>query len=722
MHIVKKIPFLIFFLFFLFSSHSSFAENESKPSISSEPKPIDILKLEVTWWNYFRDQDNETRQQQLTVIENLITQVPEVIHDEGIYTNTQAILALYSNTLKITTKLENPWATKRKNVKDQTYSLQEVLASFQTLERLKQTLNQQRQQIERLSDTIKQGKDSLQNVKTAYLETNKTEEQRQVYRLGLQWIHDRLQIAIVEHQLVQLYQKDKQVSAFIEVGKTLSVNIERLAISEKERQQMEVGIKALDKSLVKKRKQLAEVRLQFIHYEGEAQGGQEDFEAQQNFRVLTLEAEVTLEEIQRYNLIITHHLVLVLQPPKDLDTTEYRRTIKKVEAFSQMWEEQIVTLRTQTHTERIQASNRLLALTNTIGETDILLKSTNETRIKQADNLLSKLQRLQYELNQKTHVINLLNQQLKKHDGLVTTVVSFSQINLEQQWQDILGYLNEPLFEINETPVTSLGVLRFFLILFVAWVISRLIRMALRRVAKSHVDDNNIAFVLSKIIHYVILLFAFLIALSSLNIDVTRFALLASALSIGIGFGLQNIVSNFVSGIILLFEKSIKVGDFIEFESGVRGQVKEMNIRSTLISTNDNIDIVVPNADFVNGHVTNWTMREAVSRLRINFGVAYGTDRQLVHDIVLEAALNIPYTLLENVPEPRVRLTNFGDNSLDFQLLVWITSDVVKRPGLAKGAYLWAVADALEEHNIEIPFPQRDLHIRSGVLPIETIS
>ena len=173
---------------------------------------------------------------------------------------------------------------------------------------------------------------------------------------------------------------------------------------------------------------------------------------------------------------------------------------------------------------------------------------------------------------------------------------------------------------------------------------------------------------MGRLFHYAILTIGIVVALSSIGLDFTKLTLFVSALGVGLGFGLQAIFSNFVAGLIVLFEKSLKVGDFVELESGVTGEVREINIRSTLITTNDNIDILVPNSEFVGGRVTNWTLREVFRRLRVPFGVAYGTDKDLVKKAALEAAAAVPFTLM-NSPnrQPQVWLVAFGDSSLNFR-------------------------------------------------------
>jgi small-conductance mechanosensitive channel len=280
----------------------------------------------------------------------------------------------------------------------------------------------------------------------------------------------------------------------------------------------------------------------------------------------------------------------------------------------------------------------------------------------------------------------------------------------------VSGLTGVTLFSVGETPVTGGDILRVLLILIVAMLLSRGIRHAIRRVGQSESSGTQASlYTVSRLTHYVIIILAIVIALSSIGLDFSNLALVAGALSVGIGFGLQSIVNNFVSGLIILFEHSLRVGDYIELDTGLTGTVKSINVRSTLINTNDNIDIVVPNSEFVTTRLTNWTLGERTLRVRIPFGVAYGSDKDLVRQAALEAAAEVPCTLTNmKGREPDVWLVDFGDSSLNFLMLVWVNRQGAKRPTRTRSAYLWALETKLSEYGIEIPFPQRDLHLRSG--------
>jgi small-conductance mechanosensitive channel len=276
------------------------------------------------------------------------------------------------------------------------------------------------------------------------------------------------------------------------------------------------------------------------------------------------------------------------------------------------------------------------------------------------------------------------------------------------------------LFSISETPVAGGDILRVLLILTVAFLLSRGIRHAIRQFGDSESAGTQASlYTVGRLSHYAIIIFGLFIALSSIGLDFSNLALVAGALSVGIGFGLQSIVNNFVSGLIILFEHSLRVGDYVELDTGLTGTVKSINVRSTLINTNDNIDIVVPNSEFVTTRLTNWTLGERILRVRIPFGVAYGSDKELVKKAALEAAAEVHYTLTNmKGREPDIWLVEFGDNSLNFLMLVWVNRQGARRPTRTRAAYLWALETKLAEHGIEIPFPQRDLHLRSG-WPVE---
>jgi small-conductance mechanosensitive channel len=292
---------------------------------------------------------------------------------------------------------------------------------------------------------------------------------------------------------------------------------------------------------------------------------------------------------------------------------------------------------------------------------------------------------------------------------------------IETSWIRVTDFASATLFSVGDTPVTLGDIVQALVILIIAFLLSRGLRYAIRRVGKKESMGTQASlYTIGRLSHYTIVILGLFIALNSIGLNFGNLALVAGALSVGIGFGLQSIVNNFVSGLIILFERSLRVGDYIELDTGLTGTVKAINVRSTLINTNDNIDIVVPNSEFVTTRLTNWTLGERILRVRIPFGVAYGSDKEMVKQAAMEAAEEVPYTLT-HMPgrETNVWLVEYGDNSLNFLLLVWVNRQGARRPTRTRAAYLWALESKLSEYGIEIPFPQRDLHLRSGWPPAE---
>lgn len=279
---------------------------------------------------------------------------------------------------------------------------------------------------------------------------------------------------------------------------------------------------------------------------------------------------------------------------------------------------------------------------------------------------------------------------------------------------DAYDILNKPLIQIAGVGLTLGAILSAIIVFMLALVAAWGVRVLVHR-AQGHLGEERAPalYIGGQVARYIIIFAGLALAFSTLGVNLSALSLFAGALGVGIGFGLQDVVKNFVCGIILLFDHSVDVGDFIELGDHARGIVTGIGPRATTLFTNDNVDVMVPNADLLNGQLTNWTRNRATRRIHVPFGVAYGSDKELVKKAVLEAAHSVPFTLPEQGRQrSQVWLTGFGDSALNFELVVWPSLEAVKRPGSMMAAYLWAIDDALREYGIEIPFPQRDIRLR----------
>ena len=259
----------------------------------------------------------------------------------------------------------------------------------------------------------------------------------------------------------------------------------------------------------------------------------------------------------------------------------------------------------------------------------------------------------------------------------------------------------------------TIGSVFLLLILFASVIIVERIvqKQLIRRFLCRTKLQPSLQFGLSRIIGYTLIAVGFYVAFQLVGVDLSSLAIIAASLGVGIGFGLQNIINNLVSGIIILAERPISIGDRIEV-AGVAGRVTKIQLRSTTVVTNDNITMIVPNADFISNTVTNWSHGDPKVRIRVPVGVAYGSDLKLLQRLLLEAAAEHPKALRD--PSPVVLFTEFGDSSLNFELGVW-TQEMTAIPIHFTSEMNFIIDQKLRENDIEIPFPQRDLHVRSGL-------
>jgi small-conductance mechanosensitive channel len=248
-------------------------------------------------------------------------------------------------------------------------------------------------------------------------------------------------------------------------------------------------------------------------------------------------------------------------------------------------------------------------------------------------------------------------------------------------------------------------------ILLVVVILSRLFaRKFVERILIRLQIEEGTRYTFRRIIELTFILIGAIIAFQSIGINLSGLAVIFGLLSVGIGFGLQNITSNFVAGLILLFERPIKVGDRVTV-GDVEGDVMDINIRSTTVRSLNNIDIIVPNSEFVSSQVVNWSHGDRKIRLDIEVGVSYQSDLDTVLRSLKEVALENPEILRD--PKPDVLLREFGDSSWNMRLRAWI--DNPKRHPVVRSDLNCALVRKFRENGVEIPFPQRDLHLRSPV-------
>jgi small-conductance mechanosensitive channel len=279
--------------------------------------------------------------------------------------------------------------------------------------------------------------------------------------------------------------------------------------------------------------------------------------------------------------------------------------------------------------------------------------------------------------------------------------------------------LTQPLVTMGGVPITIFFLTKVATFLVLLVLISHISMSVLEKRILTYtplVEGQRYA--VARVVSYLVFILGLIVGLQSLGVNLNSLVVVGGALGIGVGLGLQAIVSNFVAGLVLLVEQPLKLGDRVEV-GGTFGDVVRLRGRSTWIQTNDNVVIIVPNSEFINQRVINWTANDRQVRISLPVGVSYGSDPKAVREILSRIAVQHPDVLAD--PAPEIIFLDFGDSSLDFELRVW-TVRQVQTPQRLKSDLYFAIFETFREKGIEIPFPQRDLHLKSVSAQVSAVA
>ncbi len=561
--------------------------------------------------------------------------------------------------------------------------------------------------VNRLQETIDIGKRELDAERIAYLGLSGTSQDP--LEAGLKLMRDRLRLELAREELRRRRETHSLREEELErLAQMVADAADRLEVSAEDARNFEQRSQAAQNRALELEGELARMALERNYGTPESAADQAASRLQQ---ITSAETEVRRARAQtEAALYATAAALPGGEGNPGADAAGLRKVLEVAQGVRLSAAARLSDWQGFLQTERDDAMRELA----TVGGSSGAQGSVNRARLQAADTMSEGLAGLAQSVQDLQRVIDVATAHLVDMEGLVWGSLAEVRAFSSHALAALSDWFSAGLFEVGNTPVTPVGLTRVILIIAVTLVISRLMRRALDRMRSRREGGSQAAlYTLSRMLHYLLLILGTVVALSSIGIDFTKFALFATALGVGIGFGLQTLISNFVAGIIILFERSLKVGDFIELESGVQGEVKEINIRSTLVNTNENIDIVVPNAELIGSRVVNWTMQAPHRRIHLPFPVAFGADRELVRKAGLEATSEVPFTMGDTTHKPQVWLVGFDDDRMKFELVVWLVPGAVKRPQAVSAAYYWALAGALDRHGIALPFPQRDLHLKS---------
>lgn len=688
----------------------------------TEPQPVDILPdpaaLQVRWWHYF-DVEGEALEQRIRATAEYLDALLIKVPDEQREAAGSFIELIKANLQALPEARAQPSPTPPSPPSHaESYSISQVLALAERLRQARAALETASVDVAAAEKTLNAVSRRSDTLMAAYLALSPSDPVR-ILR-GLEIMAERTSLMVVGERLrvdkagVQVQQVRIQ-----QLGEELSVARQRLTAHSSDMIELRRSILELETELERAHGRLIREQTGATRVVGNTPADRATalYRQQRVVKAAIEEASVRVRLLRARIEDALTRLLLGRLP----DTSELRQQqvawggeLDEIERLLQIWE-------ADSERERERTGQVINIETDDGTGSAQFLALINQDRFNLAQETLVAAQRLRIDIGQGRMLLQMVDAQLLRIEGRLSDWLAWLKQQFRALKQEAGSWINASLFTIGDTPVTALGLLRVVLILGIAWLMSYWLRRMFHRLGQRGDGSNQPAFyTIGRLTHYLLILLGVFVGLSSIGMDFTNFALVAGALAIGIGFGLQAIVNNFISGLILLFERSLKVGDFVELASpnpnqSVAGEVKAINVRSTQIKTNENIDIVVPNSQFMNSNVINWTLQEPYMRVHYPFRVAFGFDKELVRRAGLEAAEKVPHTL-SGLPgkNPQVWLVGYGENGYDFELVVWLTPTAVKRPQAVRAAYYWELETALQKYGIEVPVPQRDLRLREG--------
>ncbi len=681
------------------------AQNTADDTETAVPELTD---LGIDWWSYFEDLDEDSEARLARFVEYASEQTSTLGAEQQ--AAGAAILTAITDNLEVYRVLSDESDLRAIALPEPEleYSLDDLFEISANARAAAAEAAQERLEVEREQRILDGATRRREQTFKSYLAANTDAEK---ILIGLRLVHDRSSEGISHRRMTLLASREQRAMNYAAAtAARVDEAVERLAPPADETELVGIlqSLNVLESTVEENRAALrsAELAATGLYLDTEQERSQRNLEQQKviDAQVTLAVSEVRLAEMQARRWWT--ELNLAKTPDMDLlqdQALSWSELIRSIEDSAAIWhrdtENEVIAVQSVSRDGLNRGSRRLL-----------------DQRMGTAQGTLNGISQVEADVADLKLASDVVDAAVAEHSGAISSWFTGVSRGIKSLYSRVVGLGDVALFEVGDAPVTGGDIVQVFVIMLVAFLLSRGIRHAFARVSRNEDDGTQASlYTVGRLTHYAIVIIALIVALSSIGLDFSNLALIAGALGVGIGFGLQSIVSNFVSGLIILFEHSLRVGDYIELDTGLTGTVKAINVRSTLINTNDNIDIVVPNSEFVTTRLTNWTLGERILRVRIPFGVAYGSDKELVRKAAQEAAANVPYTLTNlKGREPDVWLVDLADSSLNFLLLVWVNRQGARRPTRTRAAYLWELESKLREYGIEIPFPQRDLNLRGG--------
>lgn len=694
---------------------SGAANKQGEQSIDVVPDPA---ALRGDWWSYFNVQPDQlsSRAARLkSLLERRYLVRRQADSGSPVSDPRQAAIGRVLSNLEAfqTARLVEPPTPIIISDLSEIYTPGQALELVGSLRQARTALRFDKNDIAALDEAVQAARREFDTEMNRYLQLDALDGLRLAN--GLAVIGDRLALETTEIQLnlrrAGFQVRQHQVDSLVEAERRAE---QRLRGDPQEGLALNAGIRETELSLETAAISLSNEKRRMLQSTAETVQNQASTRYRQqrvthaSIRVLATRLDLRLLKIQAVlnNILLEDITTSMLNGHEQVELTrkaidEARNSIESLAAASER--------------ERDRAGERLASAGN--ARADSL--PMNQRRLRLAQDSVGQLRLLNDRLVKLEFLARWTSAAIRANEGFVDR--SLNQISdMGGRFSQSLGAITDTtLFRLGETPITLSRIFKVIVIVLIAWLVSWIFRRMIGQLGHRFPKDNqSILFVISRLAHYLIISIGIFAGLSSIGLSFANFALVAGALALGLGFGLQSIVNNFLSGLILFFERTVKVGDFVELDNGERGEVRSINVRGTIVNTNDNIDVIVPNSEFTERKVVNWTLLDPFRRIHVPFRVAYESDEDIVVEAGLDAANHLSSTLTGVLGrEPSVWLVNYGENGLDFELIVWLMPDAVKRPDAVFAAYHWEIRKALRRFEVEVPVPQREIRFRQALPP-----
>ncbi|MGA8164466.1 MAG: mechanosensitive ion channel domain-containing protein [Waddliaceae bacterium] len=651
-------------------------------------EPPNPMKLKSSWWEYF-GVDGEVYEQHAAEIKEELQKILSGLEKEQVDQASVLIKRLNSNIeVYSLAKQENIEKPVPKPFLD-SYSLQQQIDVAKQIVCQRSVLESEKKEEKFLTNRISKLSNHLDKIIVSYQEMQDNTCQKLMQ--GLEILNTRFTIAINKEKLRIVRSK---IETLIE---RLDQSEEELAFARNHIDFMGIDISEIKTGLAEAKQELEKARQETLQTALKAQPAYDNS--------LTEKLKNSIQQLKEYKTSIKElsaELAVLMQESKlkIAGPFENGEELDKQFAACSNKLSNISNQKSEWDKKNEDELHRFKAVIeeDPTPDNEIEDLQTRRSKLVQENRLL--LQQIDGRVFTAGAIIDLYGQISHAHKSALSRWWSNAVDSVSNCCEEIISWYNQTLFKIGEQPITFKHIVKALLVLLGAYIISYVFRKILAKAFKKKTTvSHGFIYSINRLIHYVILSIGLIIAMSSMGLDFYRIYIVLGALSVGIGFGLQSLVNNFVSGLIILFTRNIKVGDYIELASGQWGNVLAIHVQNTIIRTCDGLDIVIPNSSLVTEKYTNWTRRDPYKRLHIPFCAAFGTDKLKVKEAAIKAALNVPAAIgqAQGVADPQCWLVGFGKNGLMFELVVWTNVFRSEGHGSAASSFYWELESALTD-------------------------